>query len=250
MADIQLKSGTNAGTIKYRMRELVPLSRKEGAPVYTARVITGEAKQLDDVAEAMCDLNGLLKPAQVRMVLDEMANAVAALIAAGEAVNLGGLITLKPAIKGRWDTDTPDNVATTGEIVVRATAGARIRTVAESCPVTRLGDQTLPTLEEVVDLQSGTSGTLTSEGTFMVKGTKLVWDNEAEEEGFFLDLAGARTKCEHLITRDGNKTVVLRATQVMSPGDEPELWFYTRLGTTNALYQVKLEGELICAATE
>ncbi len=246
MADIQLKSGTNTGTIKYRMRELVPLSRKEGAPVYTARVITGEAKQLDDVAAAMCDINGLLKPAQVRMVLDEMANAIAGLIASGEAVNLGGLITLKPAIKGRWDTDTPKDVAASGEIVVRATAGARIRAVAEASSITRMDDALLPTLEQVFNMQNGEEGTLISEGTFMVKGSKFVWNDTAEDEGFFLDLSGARTKCAHLITRDGNKTVVLRATQIMSPGDEPTLWFYTRLGGDSALYQVKFNGELIC----
>ena len=42
------------------------------------------------------------------------------------------------------------------------------------------------------------------------------------------------------------KRPVLRTSQAMNPGDEPEVWFYTRIN--GGLFQVRYEAQLTCVA--
>ncbi len=244
MSDIILNTTSTASVLKYQMVELPWLTRKEGAPVYYARVLAGKSKQLNDVAAAMVARNGLLRTNQVRLVLDEMVNTIAELLAGGSSVNIGGFVTLRPVIRGRFDSEAAD--VSKAEVVVTAHSGAKIKTAAAAITKQAAKPVELPELTTVFNMASGEEGTLYSKGVFAVKGHKLSYDSTAEDEGFFLILSGNVTKCTSLIDNDGKgDTVVLRAEQEMNPGDEPELWLYTRMGG-KALYQVKFEGELIC----
>ncbi len=239
------EASANLESIQYHLEEIKPLSRKEGTPVYVARVDVKETYAIADVAQRMVAEGCAVKAATVSLVLSEFAELVGKLMREGRAVNIGGVVRFTPSIRGRFEAPEAEWDTSRHSVVVNALVGSRLRSAASGSAVQRVGAVTLPKLEGVYNMSDGVEGTIASEGILVVKGTRLTWDAEREDEGFFLDLAGARTKCVLQLSRDNDRTVVIRTTQVMSAGDEPELWFYTRLGG-NALYQVKFEGELIC----
>ena len=244
MDDIVINSEGDLKSVAYRLVRNEMASQKAGAETYVGQVEVKETYGLQDVAEQMVKEGCAVKKSTIRLVLSEFAEMVAGLVAAGRAVNIGGLVRFAPAVRGTFASEDAAWDPSKNKVVVNATVGSRLRTAAASSSVRRLDAVDLPTLEEVIDLSSQEHGKITSLGSFLVQGSKLSWNAEAEDEGFFVIYNTAETACEAVLADEDPTRVILRNKAEFASNDEEiGLVFRTRMGG-ESLFQVTFKGEL------
>ena len=244
MDDIVINSEGDLKSVAYRLVRNEMASQKAGAETYVGQVEVKETYGLQDVAEQMVKEGCAVKKSTIRLVLSEFAEMVAGLVAAGRAVNIGGLVRFAPAVRGTFASEDAAWDPSKNKVVVNATVGSRLRTAAASSSVRRLDAVDLPTLEEVIDLSSQAHGKITSLGSFLVQGSKLSWNAEAEDEGFFVIYNTAETACEAVLADEDPTRVILRNKAEFASNDEEiGLVFRTRMGG-ESLFQVTFKGEL------
>ena len=252
MDDIVINSEGDLKSVAYRLVRNEMASQKAGAETYVGQVEVKETYGLQDVAEQMVKEGCAqmvkegcaVKKSTIRLVLSEFAEMVAGLVAAGRAVNIGGLVRFAPAVRGTFASEDAAWDPSKNKVVVNATVGSRLRTAAASSTVRRLDAVDLPTLEEVIDLSSQEHGKITSLGSFLVQGSKLSWNAEAEDEGFFVIYNTAETACEAVLADEDPTRVILRNKAEFASNDEEiGLVFRTRMGG-ESLFQVTFKGEL------
>ena len=244
MDDIVLNSEGDLKSVAYRLVRNEMASQKAGAETYVGQVEVKETYGLQDVAEQMVKEGCAVKKSTIRLVLSEFAEMVAGLVSAGRAVNIGGLVRFAPAVRGTFASEDAAWDPSKNKVVVNATVGSRLRTAAASSSVRRLDAVDLPTLEEVIDLSSQEHGKITSLGSFLVQGSKLSWNAEAEDEGFFVIYNTAETACEAVLADEDPTRVILRNKAEFASNDEEiGLVFRTRMGG-ESLVQLTFKGEL------
>lgn len=109
---------------------------------------------------------------------------------------------------------------------------------------------TLPTIIALVDVATEQYDTITSQGTFMVSGTLLTWNTEAEDEGWFINYEGIETKCTVIGEEQDSLYVTLKTVQIFSRnGETVQLFFRTRMGG-EILHQVLYPNTITTAITE
>lgn len=246
MAKMMNETESNLGNIPYYLKENGAASKAKGTPVYTAVVPAKETYAIADVAERMAAEGCAVRPATITLVLSEFAELVAKLMAEGRAVNIGGVVRFAPAIRGTFASEKEAFDPARHHVVVNATVGNRLRAAAAESEVRRIHQVILPTVDELYNMVDATPGTVCSRGQFMVKGTRMTWDDSKADEGFILNLFGVETKCRVVMPDATGKRLVLQTSQAMEVGDTPELWFYTRID--GGLFQVKYKGPLTCVA--
>ena len=102
---------------------------------------------------------------------------------------------------------------------------------ASASAVRRLDELVLPTLTELYDVATLQRDVLSSEGNFLVLGERLTWNPEREDEGFFISLLGAESRCTAVSDGTTPNRAILHCTQPFdSSGLEVELFFRTRMG--------------------
>lgn len=217
--------------INYRVVENSAASYSKGSTVYSGQVLVKETYGLSDVARRMVAEGCAVKESTIRLVLSEFAGMVAELVAEGRAVNISGLVRFAPAVRGTFaDAAAPWDPAQ-HRLVVNATVGSRLREAASASAVRRLDELALPKLTELYDVATLQRDVLSSEGNFLVLGERLTWDPEREDEGFFISLLGAESRCTAVSDGTTPNRAILHCTQPFdSSGLEVELFFRTRMG--------------------
>mgnify|MGYP000763766836 CR=1 FL=1 len=243
--DIELTTGSSTQGIRYTVHRNGGASKFKGEETYTAYVSTDTAA-LGEVADAMVTRGCPYAKSYIVAVLTDMANVVGDLLRSGRAVNLGGLVTLRPTIKGTFEGEEGTFSSSANRLAVSASVGSKLRNVTMGSPTLKQSSVQLPTIEKLLNVADGSENTLCSKGQFMLTGARLTWDDTKEDEGFFLNLMGVETKCQTLLGDPQGKRLVLRTAQTMSVGDTLELWFRTRIN--GGLYQVKYNATITCVA--
>ncbi len=244
MDNIVINSEGDLKSVAYRLVRNEMASQKAGAETYVGCVEVKETYGLQDIAEQMVKEGCAVKESTVRLVLSEFAGLVADLVASGRAVNIGGLVRFAPAVRGTFAGEGAAWDPAKNKVVVNATVGSRLRTAASTSSVRRLGVVDLPTLDDVIDLSSKAHGKISANGTFLVQGTKLSWDAEADDEGFFVLYNGAEQACDVVLAdEDPTRVILLNKVGFASNDEEIGLIFRTRMGG-ETLYQASFKGEL------
>lgn len=244
--EIELSTGSANQGVRYTVSRNAGASKFAGKEVYTARVVADTAA-LGEVADAMVAHGCPYAKSYIVAVLTDMANVIGDLLRQGRAVNLGGLVTLRPSIKGTFEGEDGCFSSGTNRLTVSASVGVKLRGVTSGVATIKQGGVTLPLLERTINVADGTENTLCSGGQFIVIGSRLMWDDTQSDEGFFLALQGVESKCPVIVPDAKGRQPVLRTTQVMTPGDEPELWFRTRIN--GGLFQVRYAASITCVAS-
>ncbi len=247
MDSLQLNLGSASRPIQYQVHRNAAASKNLGQDVFSARVVTSETVSLAEIAKTMVANGSPYGETHIVSVLTDMANTCTALLCGGRAVDLGGLVRLRPSIRGTFESEE----ATVGPghtLRVKASVGSKLRGIVSGCATQKIVRPTvaLAALDSVHNVLDGSPGTLCSKGLFFVQGRGLLWDNTKDDEGFVLNLLGVETKCPVVSGDPAGKALVLRTTQTMEVGDTPELWFYRR--SNGGLYQFRFKGTLTCVA--
>ena len=248
MADVMIETTPAIESVNYHVVENPVASKSAGKPVYTGVVEVKETYNTSDVAKRMVAEGCPVKGSTVLLVLNEFAEMLAKLTAEGRAVNINGLVRFAPAIRGTFASlDAPWSAAS-NSLVVNAFAGARLRNAAVTSSVARTDRALpLPKLERVVDMTTVRDGVISSEGAFFVMGSGLTWNQDAEDEGFFLNAGTGEMRCLGVESVQDPTCAALRTDLVFENSGEPlTLVFRTRQGGTT-LRQVDFTKELVTA---
>ncbi|MBQ9693298.1 MAG: hypothetical protein IJV69_00885 [Kiritimatiellae bacterium] len=234
MGTLNVENGdTNA--IRYDVIRNAAQEKLTGESAYCARVYA-PTKSLREVAETMVREGSKYSAHEVYSILESFAAVVTRLLQEGSAVNVGSLVRFRPSIVGKFSSEDESFARGTHRIKVRASVGSALRDVAASAAVTRISQAVpLPTLTAVYNGLSGTPNTVCSEATMIITGTSLIWNEEAEDEGFFANLEGLDTRCQVIKTSAKNDTAIVLMPHALSEGNEVELSFRTRHTTSGNL---------------
>ncbi len=246
MDNIIIKNTTTPNTIRYRVQLNAAASKSAEREVYTGVVDVKETYDLDLVAKRMVERGCVAGKSTIHLVLTDFADLVSDLVAEGRAVTIPGLVRFAPSIRGTFETiDSPWDAAN-NQVVVNASIGSRMRAAAAKSTVQRVDTITLPELELLVDVATQQPNVITSEGVFIVSGTQLLWDETAEDEGFFLNAGGEETKCTQQEETQDETCAILKTSQIFDEAGLPvELFFRTRINGT--LHQIKYANAITSA---
>ncbi len=185
-----VRVGSSAtGTIKYKTRRNNLASQKAGEARDVAQVQIGKTYNLQMLADEIDKRNGLANRATIIYVLQEMADVLRTVLVNGDAADLGGLVTLKPSIRGTMLADgtfTED----TNTLAVTATVGPVLKDATLAATTEKIGGAASPEIESVKNTVTFEDGVLFGLTTATVKGKNLGYDALASDEGLFVDAAG------------------------------------------------------------
>ena len=232
--------------IRYEVVKNHAQSKLKAVDVYNARVVAG-VKSLREVADAMVLEGCKYETAEVLAILEKFAQVTARLLQKGHAVNVGSLVRFRPSIQGKFDAENDVFQRGAHRILVRACIGSALRDVAATVNVMRVTPALpLPELLEVFNGATGNADCISNEMTFTVRGKAFVYDKDAADEGFFLNMDGQELRCPVIALDDGAGHALLMVPHQVAPGNELELTFRTRHTANGAMAIVGYPKPLVC----
>jgi hypothetical protein len=169
---VKINSGRSQAKIRYALQPVPPKARKgEGeATPYAAHVVAPPAS-LATLAQQMVREGSKYSESEIVAIATQLMETMAYRLANGEAINLGSMVRLRPAIRGTFATaQTPFN-AEEHEIIVTASIGNRLRKIVKDAAVEQVDHITLPKLKQVKVIQKSADApvNLVIEGLYLTK---------------------------------------------------------------------------------
>jgi hypothetical protein len=248
MATLNVDNGSSAA-IRYEVVKNFAQSKAKGVNIYNARV-QAPTKSLREVADTMVREGCKYEPGEVVAILEKFANVTTRLLQEGNAINVGSLVRFRPSICGTFKSLDTGFSKADHRIIVKASVGTALRNVAATAPVERVTSLGLPELQKVYNAVTGKMNTMCSEGDIIVMGKRFIWNEEAEDEGFFTEVEGNVMKCEVFNLDKDNASAFMHTKQFMMEGDEAQLIFRTRNTSTGELAVFKYDVPLAFEAAE
>lgn len=198
ITQLNVSNGT-ASAIQYSVVKNRAASAIKGNAIFNA-VTTTPTKSLQDVAKRMVEGGSKYAPHEIVSMLTHFADVVAKFVTEGNAVNVGSLMRIRPSIRGTFETEEEHYDDAKQRIVVATSTGSLLRDVAAKATVRRIDGKTLPEILTVLNNKTFNTDTISTNGALYVTGKRLDWDENNEEEGWFLlvnDVASKLTVKEH-----------------------------------------------------
>ena len=234
--------------IRYEVVKNHAQSKVAAKNVYNARVVAN-VKSLREVADAMVLEGCKYETAEVLAILEKFATVTARLLQKGNAVNVGSLVRFRPSIQGKFEDEGESFQRGTHRILVRACIGSALRNIASTASAMRVTPALpMPELLAVFNGATGNEDMVSNEATFAVRGKALVYDKDAADEGFFLNLDGQDLRCPVVTIDEAACNVMLMVPHQVAPGNELELTFRTRHTSNGSLAVVGYPTSLTCEA--
>ena len=234
--------------IRYEVVKNHAQSKVAAKNVYNARVVAS-VKSLREVADAMVLEGCKYETAEVLAILEKFATVTARLLQKGNAVNVGSLVRFRPSIQGKFEDEGDSFQRGTHRILVRACIGSALRNIASTASAMRVTPALpMPELLAVFNGATGNEDKVSNEATFAVRGKALVYDKDAADEGFFLNLDGQDLRCPVVTIDEAACNVMLMVPHQVAPGNELELTFRTRHTSNGSLAVVGYPTSLTCEA--
>ncbi len=242
MAMLNADNGTSAA-IRYDVVKNYAQSKAKGTNIFNARV-QAPTKSLREVADTMVREGCKYDSAEVVAILEKFASVTTRLLQEGNAINVGSLVRFRPSIRGKFNTPETAFSKADHRIVVNASIGSALRDVAATAQVMRVSNIGLPEIATVYNGLTGTHNTVGSQGPLVIMGKRFIWDEEAEDEGFFTEVDGLREKCELTSLNEEGTTAFINIPQEMMEGIEARLYFFTRNTASGELAMIRYDAVL------
>ncbi len=188
MANIDAGS-TKTAKIRYKTQRNNLASQKAGKDMSVARVQTVKTYSLTEMASLIAADGSFMDEADLTYVLTRLSVKMQQLLVAGNALDVGGLVTLRPVITGPIEKDGSFNPAT-NKVRIKATVGNILREIAKDVALEKVGGTVSPDIESIKNTVTFEDDVLFGLTTATVKGKNLGFDASASDEGLFLDAAG------------------------------------------------------------
>jgi hypothetical protein len=236
----------DSSAIRYNLAKNAILEKSKGELSYYARVVAN-TKSLSEVAETTVREGSKYSEYEVYCVLEFFTDVVTRLLKEGCAVNVGSLVRFRPRIQGKFASETDSFKRGVHRILVGASVGSALRNVAAAAPVSRVSAAVaLPELLAVYNGATGHQDKVSNESTFIVKGANMVYDVNAADEGFFVNLDGQELRCTVILMDEKHANAVLLMPHQIAPGNEVALSFRTRHTTSGGKAIISYGKTLVC----
>ncbi len=177
---------TNRNRVRYTVTRNAAASKMSDKDVYTARVDTASPYNLDMIAEAMAKGRFPYSKEDVIHVLTTFCSHAQDLLKSGVSVNVGGLVFLRPTIKGTFENESDGYDAAKNQLRVKASVGSALRYATAEALVEKFGDAAFPVISEMYNTVDGLADVLYSNAHATIEGENLAFDAGAEDEGLFV----------------------------------------------------------------
>lgn len=186
---------TDRNRIRYRVVKNGAATKAAGVPVYTARVDISAPYNLEMVAKEMAQGRFPFSEEDIVHVLTTFSKHAQDLLLAGNSINVGGLVTLRPSIRGTFESEQAGYSEAANTLRVTASVGKALRYATAGGQVMKLGDDNFPVLEKLINAITGDEGTLTSQGVGTLVGKNLNYNADAPDEGLYIETASINEPC-------------------------------------------------------
>lgn len=239
------KTRINATTVTEQNRILYHVvlnggaSKLTGKTVYNARVDASAPYNLEMIAKLMAQGRFPYEEEDVIHVLSTFSKLAQNLLFAGYSINIGGLVTLRPSIRGAFAGPDADFDEGVNRLRVTASVGKVLRYATVGGQVMKTAVGHYPVLKWMMDAASGKVNALTSAGSGTLHGKNLDFDAEAEDEGLWLETASGTEACAVLEATD--EKIAFRTEATFDADTEAKLVLKTRSGNASQLLVTRAE---------
>ncbi len=175
-----------ASKIRYTTQHNPLASQKAGKNMDIARVQTDKTYSLTELAGLISADGSFMDESDLVYALSRLSVKMQQLLVSGSAVDVGGLVTLRPVITGAIEEDGSVS-ASTNEIRIKATVGKILRKIAKDASLEKVGGSLMPEIERIRNEVDYTLNVLYGQGTNAeLKGKRLDFDSSAADEGIFI----------------------------------------------------------------
>jgi hypothetical protein len=151
---VKVDAGRSQAKIRYTLQPVPPKARKnngEETP-YAAHVVAQPAS-LATLAQQMVREGSKYSESEIVAIATQLMETMAYRLANGEAINLGSMVRLRPAIRGTFATNQSPFNAEEHDIIVTASIGSRLRKIVQGAAVEQVDHVTLPKLKQIEVVQ-------------------------------------------------------------------------------------------------
>lgn len=219
---------TERNRIRYRVVKNGGATKMAGKTVYNARVDISAPYNLEMVAKEMAKGRFPFSEEDIVHVLTTFSKHAQDLLLAGNSINVGGLVTLRPSIRGTFESEGAGFSEAANTLRVTASVGSALRYATAGGQVMKIGDENFPVLEKLINAATGEEGSISSEGVGTLIGRNLNFDKSAEDEGLYLETASATEKCS--VVDDTDTRIGFRIATVFAEETDATLVLITRNG--------------------
>ncbi len=157
--------------------------------LYSAQVRIKSSADLDAIADRIIGKGSTTAKADLLAVLEDTVSAIESLLLEGSRINLGGMVSLYPRIKGRFIGRNDGYDPSRHNLTVGASAGRRLLNVMKTSGSVQKLNINVPTpiLLEYFDVGSGTTNDVITPGRMgVLRGDRLKMNPLLVDEGLFL----------------------------------------------------------------
>ncbi len=236
---VNANTTTARNRIRYRVVRNAALSKARGIDTYTAQVDTSAPYNLDMVATEMAKGRFPFAKEDVLHVLTTFAEYARDILATGGSINVGGVVTLRPTLRGTFMNAEEGYNKAFHRLAVTASVGKVLRDATANSLVLKVGDNLFPTMTTLMNSTDGLEDTLYSQGGGILLGKNLGFDAAADDEGLFVELNGMETKCD--IESANAERIYFRVKNTFAEEEEGLLIFKTRSGDADRATPTRIE---------
>ena len=182
----------------------------EAADLYTARVIKTDSANTDDIIDCVVRQGSTLTRPDIMAAIQSIVTAIERMLLDGQRVNFAGLCELVCGIRGNFEGIEDRFDPARHRVNLCVTPGRKMRDIIKANARTAKQAAHLPApyVSEYNDLASGTTDHFVTSGNIgSVRGTKLAFNPQAEDEGIFF------------INTGDNQEIKVQAVQKNKPGE-------------------------------
>ncbi len=194
---------------------------------YVARVHTHSNLGLREIVDQMIKGGSTVTSVDALAVLESAVLTAENMLALGHRVNFGGLVSLRPRIRGVFDGPTDNFDPARHVLGVSAVPGPEVRkNLNKNGQVEKINlTETTPIVQRYVDAATGEIDTTVTPGTIgSVEGVRLKYDPAEADEGlYFIDLATETETKVDIVQRNMPSELVFLVPQLSAGSYNIEL---------------------------
>jgi hypothetical protein len=156
---------------------------------FSGKIVPVKTLTSKEVIHHMIQQGSTMTSADIKAALDDMVKAVEYLVLMGYSVQLDGLGTIVPTVKGHFESARDEYEAGRHRIALNIKPVKElIKSIRSKAIMEKVrANTTTPVIDFITDLATATENrVVTSGGEVVIEGANMVFDSTADDEGIFI----------------------------------------------------------------